>query len=235
MISSSEKLISVIDKVGKLPVSKETPDYLSELAKNIASAREVTPVFSSLLDSKSAPNYDLQATLRQIDSLLLHRNLTKNASWLIEEHPDFGINVSDDRISLFPANSRKFPLDHGLLIHQGHVLINNGTGRIYNNRDNIDQVGLFGSPDFGVPTYLQLPETKLVQSNISPRVSKTHPVYLYIDSERLLKKRSLYPDPEGIINENEFGKSFFVLGGIPARAILAISSTSQSPLIEIPY
>ena len=104
----------------------------------------------------------------------------------------------------------------------------------YNNYDNLAQVGVFGSPDFGIPTYLQSYGTRLVAPNADKRVKKSEPVCLYIDANILVKNRSVYPDPEGLMKTPELGNSFFIIGGIPAKAIIAIAESSHDPVMVIP-
>ncbi len=85
---------------------------------------------------------------------------------------------------------------------------------------------IYGATNKDYPTYIQAYKKnhkELVRPSIESQNSKEH-LLLLINPKDLFKKRKIYVDPEGINYPEEAGKSFFVLGGIPASSIEEILS-----------
>jgi hypothetical protein len=230
---SSEVISYIVSKQGEQMGNEPSGGYLEPLVRIVSSAPESTPLFSSLLNYEKVQNFHLKALFNQINRALENSSMNQDLLRLIDEHATLGLSVASNKLALLPANSNRLPVDPAILIHRGHVLIETAASN-YDNRDNLSQVGVFGSPDFGVPTYLQSHNSQEVSPNVDPRARKSQKVCIYLDADKLVKYRSLYPDPEGLLKTSELGNSFFVLGGIPAAAIIALSRTPHDPVMVVP-
>jgi hypothetical protein len=163
-------------------------------------------------------------------------NLGANEPWLVnsktksEQAPSYQqwraaedkgyLKFKNKRIYLLPTEpdtSTPFE-DYGLLVHLGLVV--NGT----DNFQNLSRYGVFGNPYSEFPTYIMKHGANIMNNGFG-LADEVDRIALFIDKKQLLKKRSIFIDPESIGGDGSDmvgdieGHSFFVLGGIPKEAI----------------
>lgn len=92
-----------------------------------------------------------------------------------------------------------------------------------NSLDNWNYFGVFGCPDPNFPTYLT--RDGYYTAPTPHKFHENPAVEIWIDKQKLLKRRSLFIDPESIAARPlDFPGSYFVVGGIPKEAIISIEN-----------
>ena len=105
--------------------------------------------------------------------------------------------------------------DSVVLAHAGLIFTENGS-----NLSSLRRYGVWGNPDEDFPTYVKTPHCSVTGSQ-EPDIA------LHIDTQELVKRRSVFIDPESVTGEGTglgtiegvLGKTYFVCGGIPREAI----------------
>lgn len=152
------------------------------------------------------------------------------------------IEINEGKVSLVPVQPdyNTFGIqkkEENYLIHKGLIKYN---GK--NNLTNLEEFGVFGDPNEKIPTYLMTDS----EAFTFPRFEASNEVYLCIDKRELLKRRTVFIDPNSIetsiykdcilidIGDIILGNSFFIMGGIPKEAIRSyfIPSTGGSNVIN---
>ncbi len=80
--------------------------------------------------------------------------------------------------------------------------------------------GVVGNPDENRQTYLRSPRMARSARGGCIMSSGEYATELEIDVETLLKYRTVFHDPEGLVCRGEYRKTFVVFGGIPSQAIV---------------
>lgn|GEM_PF-2377245 len=112
------------------------------------------------------------------------------------------------------------------MVHQGFVFGGNGE---FNNEKSLEEKGVWGSE--AKATYLAPIDSLTTPPNYAfeDQVANKRKVVLYINADILAQHRSVWIDPEQFFEhqdpENVTSDAFWVLGGIPAEAIMQISET----------
>ncbi len=117
------------------------------------------------------------------------------------------------------------PVPQDFLLSKGPVLIHKGffIGDGINNLEQLSQTGIWGNIDRKYATYMKLPNSKIKPNSPSEVAWKFKlPVTLTLDTRKLLELRTVFSDPEPLVTSEPLGESFFVMGGIPATAIIDI-------------
>jgi hypothetical protein len=146
------------------------------------------------------------------------------------------VQICDDGVYLVPidCDSRIWETwyNQKCLLHKG-LLVNGG-----DNLDNLRQFGVFGNPSKKYPTYLMKDGSRITTF---PRKNPNNEVFLWVDIEELLKRRSLFIDPETIGKDAKYwfsadreGDSFFTVAGIPKEAIISylVPSTGERVVLR---
>lgn len=105
----------------------------------------------------------------------------------------------------------------------------------FDNEKNLEELSVWGNSFYeGHPTYLMREE--LTPNEIALKGFWTsNPekgVRIIVDTNELLKFRNVFLDPESLSTcyNDEFGKSFFVLGGIPKESIMSIEEYDKKSI-----
>ncbi|KKS97937.1 MAG: hypothetical protein UV73_C0004G0079 [Candidatus Gottesmanbacteria bacterium GW2011_GWA2_43_14] len=146
----------------------------------------------------------------------------------IRNNPEIGIIPSEEDWQIFPTNLAGI-LDRKqwkhVLIHQGYIF--GGDDIIYNNEQLIEEKGIWGNP--AMPSYVAPMDSIEVQPNyIFPDDAKRRrPVTIYVNPDKLTEFRNIWVDPEQFFEkadpEHPSMNAFYVIGGIPAEAIISFS------------
>ncbi len=127
----------------------------------------------------------------------------------------------DERVKLMPVepDTNLDWIDTNDLIHRG--IISGGNEVKFDNKENLRKYGVFGSPPITFPTYLMSRKSNVAFYGGNPGEQ----VIVVVDKPELLKRRSVFLDPESIYLHNnrwtrdKIGESFIIFGGIPKEAI----------------
>jgi hypothetical protein len=123
-----------------------------------------------------------------------------------------------------PVTKNNWGGDYNCLVHKGLIL---GNG---DNLVNLKTWGVFGDYQECAATYLMRPGA-VSEIFGGQNWSMDNFVTLFIDRDELMKRRSVFLDPE-TISDDMFGEkpldSYFVLGGIPREAITSFNASNGS-------
>lgn len=188
------------------------PDLIKNIIENAPFARKILPRFLGKDDVNARG-------MLQCKLLAFERGYQSKPSWY-DAQKQGAVRIDGNQAYFLAISPKCNPYDY--LVHRG--AIRNGS----DNLENLKRLGVFGNPDPESPTYLQTPG-ECIARNGNP--SEEESITLFVDIQRLLRQRSLFIDPEtidGSAPEARMWNSYFVLGGIPARAIT--SFRTREPL-----
>ncbi len=129
-----------------------------------------------------------------------------------------GVRFENKRLVLYPVepDTKLNETDFGQLYHKGLLFIDNYP----DNLTNLKEKGVFGSPEKNMTTYLMKCGINIKTFDSLMGHGR---VRLWVDKKELMKRRSVFTDPE-TIHDNYFhekmGDAYFVLGGIPRESII---------------
>ena len=128
-----------------------------------------------------------------------------------------GVGFENGKLVLYPVepDTRLYDFEYGQLYHKGLLFINGNC----DNLTNLKERGVFGSPEKNMTTYLMKCGVNIKTFNNKNGNKK---IRLFIDKEKLMKRRSVFIDPETITDNyfhEKIGDSYFILGGIPRESI----------------
>jgi len=208
------------------------PIYLQKLAKAIESAPLSSPVLSpqiSRMDEISKVSGILETISRDLKTSEEKGQKVRQA---VKDNPDLGMKLIDDEMLLFPVNAvkvREVLRSHSL---NNHTLEHTGYAYAY-GVDNIAQVrqfGVFGGKNKSLATFLKSLGSGMKTNEVYEIDQIKNPVRLIVDIGILNGLRSIFTDPEPTwsnLQSDIVGESYFVLGGIPAKAITRVEYGQQ--------
>ena len=240
MIGMSEQAISSL----KLPPLENAtgPDkYLFDFADAIQKAPASPPVI--IKEITASPSTAAENALFFLQQRVGHPSVDVDSSARIGSNSDQGITLESGKLAARPVDISEVLRNRNyapVLVHDGYLIKYiykfDGRGRVsLDNTEQVIQNGIFGNPSTTDMTYLKIDGAGIAGNELMDHdVKKSSRVRLFIDPDKLAQSRSVFSDPEPFYSRLEgdvIGQSYFVLGGIPAEAIIGIAN--QNGLIMI--
>lgn len=212
------KTRQLMESLAARTLSAELPEYVGKLIAAIQSApKSPSDTRGSVISADPRGSFAERALFTLTCAQIQYNN------------PEIGIATSTNEYSATASpvdivhvlDQRQFP---HVLVHEGYIMVD--------GNDNISQMqhtGIFGNPSDTEPTYVKILDSRMLAS--SPRPRRENPITLYIDADTLKQSRTIYADTEpllGYFPSDKLGEAFYFFRGIPAEAIIGISTKSGS-------
>lgn len=148
---------------------------------------------------------------------------------IYKENPDLGILPGREHMTQVPIDVSEVlerrGLDPDTIIHRGFII-----ARGVNNTEQIQNSGVFGNISTDERTYMMAREARIIPNSTFGRKDIAQPIMLEVDVKKLMEYRSAITDIEFLYSRFESdvpGHGFFVFGGIPAKAIRAVTDGNK--------